>query len=44
MSYPWQAPNDTLTLDWIQADAGHDSEANHEYARDHHGIRSIIPP
>jgi hypothetical protein len=35
---------DPLCIDWILADAGHDSQANHEYARDHHGIRSIIPP
>ena len=28
----------------VVADAGYDSEANHEAARDHMGIRSVIPP
>ena len=28
----------------ILADAGYDSEGNHAYARDEHGVRTIIPP
>jgi hypothetical protein len=28
----------------LAADAGYDSEASHEYARQQHGIRSLIPP
>ena len=28
----------------LTADAGYDSEASHEYARQQHGIRSLIPP
>ena len=31
-------------IDTILADAGYDSEAAHEYARDMHGMRTIIPP
>lgn len=31
-------------MDRMLADAGYDSEANHELLRDDHGIRSIIPP
>jgi len=30
-------------FDVILADAGYDSEANHNYARDEHGTRSVIP-
>ena len=33
-----------VTLWRLVADAGFDSEANHELLRDYHGIRSIIPP
>lgn len=29
---------------WLLADAGYDSEANHQLCRDEHGIRTLIPP
>jgi hypothetical protein len=32
-----------VTLLNLLADAGYDSEANHEFLRDEHGIRSLIP-
>lgn len=34
---------DGVVIETLLADAGYDSEANHVYARDEHGIRSIIP-
>ena len=33
-----------IGVDTFVADAGYDSEENHEYAREEHGVRSIIPP
>lgn len=33
-----------LMIEQLLGDAGYDSEANHESLRDHHGIRSLIPP
>lgn len=33
----------TVRIDAVLADAGYDSEPNHRYARDHHGVRSFIP-
>ena len=33
-----------VTVHHLLADAGYDSEANHEYARDYHGIVTTIPP
>ncbi|MCG8450368.1 MAG: IS5 family transposase [Pirellulales bacterium] len=33
-----------VRLSLMTADAGYDSEPNHQFARDEHGIRSIIPP
>jgi hypothetical protein len=32
-----------VRLSQLAADAGYDSEGNHEFARDEHGIRTIIP-
>ncbi len=32
-----------IGFDVILADAGYDSEANHSYAREEHGVRSVIP-
>lgn len=32
-----------VLLSQLAADAGYDSEGNHEFARDEHGIRTIIP-
>jgi hypothetical protein len=32
-----------VRLAQLAADAGYDSEGNHEFARDEHGIRTIIP-
>lgn len=32
-----------VTLHKLVADAGYDSEPNHELLRDHHGIRSVMP-
>ena len=32
-----------IGFDVILADAGYDSEANHLYARQEHGVRSVIP-
>jgi hypothetical protein len=32
-----------VRLSQLAADAGYDSEPNHKFARDHHGIRTIIP-
>jgi hypothetical protein len=33
----------SVLLSQLAADAGYDSEGNHEFARDEHGIRTIIP-
>ena len=33
-----------VTVHHLLADAGYDSEANHVYARDYHGITTAIPP
>ncbi len=33
-----------IRITTILADAGYDSESNHLFARDEHGIRSVIPP
>ena len=33
-----------VTVHHLLADAGYDSEANHVYARDYHGITTTIPP
>jgi hypothetical protein len=33
-----------VRLSLMAADAGYDSEPNHEFARDEHGIRTLIPP
>ena len=35
---------DKYNIDYILADAGYDSEANHKFARDIHHIKSLIPP
>lgn len=35
---------DTFTIKHILADAGYDSESNHQYARDEHHIITTIPP
>ena len=32
-----------VRVDATLADAGYDSEPNHEYARDQHGVRSFMP-
>jgi hypothetical protein len=32
-----------VRLSQLAADAGYDSEGNHEFARDEHGIRTLIP-
>ncbi len=32
-----------VRLSWVVADAGYDSESNHRFAREEHGIRTIIP-
>ncbi len=32
-----------VQLDQLAADAGFDSEANHRFAREEHGLRTIIP-
>ncbi len=34
---------DQVRLDTVLADAGYDSEPNHQHARDHNGVRSFIP-
>ena len=33
-----------VRLSLMTADAGYDSESNHEFARDEHSIRTLIPP
>lgn len=33
-----------VRLSLMTADAGYDSEPNHQFARDGHGIRTVIPP
>ena len=33
-----------VRLSLMTADAGYDSEPNHQFARDEHGIRTLIPP
>jgi hypothetical protein len=33
----------TIRLSQLAADAGYDSEPNHRFARDEHGVRTIIP-
>jgi transposase len=33
-----------VRLDWILADAGYDSEANHHFAREELELRTVIPP
>ena len=33
-----------VTMARLAADAGYDSESNHRFARDEHGIRTVIPP
>jgi hypothetical protein len=33
-----------VRLEWLTADAGYDSEANHRLCREEHGIRTLIPP
>lgn len=39
-----KAAQQRVKLRCILADAGYDSEGNHAYARDEHGVRTIIPP
>jgi hypothetical protein len=33
-----------VRISQMAADAGYDSEPNHKFARDQHGIRTVIPP
>jgi hypothetical protein len=33
-----------VSLSQLTADAGFDSEPNHRFARDEHGVRTVIPP
>jgi hypothetical protein len=33
-----------VQLDWVLADAGYDSEANHQFARQELQLRTVIPP
>jgi hypothetical protein len=33
-----------VRIEWLAADAGYDSESNHQRCRDQRGIRSLIPP
>lgn len=33
-----------VRLSQLAADAGYDSESNHAFARDEHGVRTVIPP
>jgi transposase len=33
-----------VKIEWLTADAGYDSEANHVLCREEHGIRSLFPP
>jgi hypothetical protein len=33
-----------VRIEWLTADAGYDSESNHQLCRDRCGIRSLIPP
>ncbi len=33
-----------IRISQLAADAGYDSEPNHKFARDQHGIRTVIPP
>lgn len=33
-----------VRIEWLTADAGYDSESNHQLCRDEYGIRSLIPP
>lgn len=38
-----KATLENVGLDAVLADAGYDSEPNHRYARDQHGVRSFMP-
>lgn len=34
---------EVVDIDTMTADAGYDSEASHQYARERQGVRSLIP-
>jgi hypothetical protein len=40
----FEVPDDSVTVDTLLADAGFDSEAAHNYARQEHRMKTVIPP